>query len=83
MVLDYVLSALKGMRSDKYVPHCIACVNNSKYFQIDVLRFETTYTNTDMSTTLGQETVFFNFTATLSGYLPDAIYFCYFIPQNA
>ena len=53
MVLDYVLSALKGMRSDKYVPHCIACVNNSKYFQIDVLRFETTFANTDISTSLG------------------------------
>jgi hypothetical protein len=27
--------------------------------------------------------VFFNSTATLSGYLPDAIYYCYFVPGTA
>jgi hypothetical protein len=30
-----------------------------------------------------QETVFFNMTATISGYLPDAIYYCYFIPNTS
>jgi hypothetical protein len=80
MVLDYVLSAINGMRADKYVPYCTKCVNNTKYFEIDAQRFEITYWTTDKSTAEGFEKVFFNFTATISGYLPDAIYYCYFIP---
>jgi hypothetical protein len=82
MVLDYVLSALDGMRSDKYVNNCVPCANNSKYFIIDVNSFEYTKANTDTSTSAGKETVFFNFTATISGYLPDAIYYCFFVPEN-
>ena len=31
----------------------------------------------------GSEDVIFNTTATLSGYLPDAIYYCYFVPSTA
>lgn len=71
------------MRSDKYVPNSYACFNNSKYFQIDTILFERTYETTDMSTLDGKETVVFNGTATISGYLPDAIYYCYFLPQTA
>lgn len=39
MVLDYVLAALNGLNSDKYVPHSKSCVNNTKYFQIDFDNF--------------------------------------------
>ena len=78
--LDFVLSAINGLRADKYVPYCTKCVNNTKYFEIDVFTFRIIYATTDKSTATGIEKVFFNFTATISGYLPDAIYYCYFIP---
>jgi hypothetical protein len=45
-----------------------------------------TYTNYQIKSTdtqEGVEDVFFNTTATASGYLPDAIYYCYFVPSTA
>jgi hypothetical protein len=37
--MDYVLAALTGLKSDKYVPHSYACGNNTKYFIIDAELF--------------------------------------------
>jgi len=78
--LDYVLAALDGLNSDKYVPNSKSCVLNAKGFQIDVMRFETKYEATTARDRDAYEDIVFNATAAMSGYLPDTIYFCYFMP---
>lgn len=81
-ILDYVLSALNGLNSDRYVPNTKTCVNNTKYFQIDYMSFKNMYEDRERPMTVKEkETLLFNATAALSGYLPDAIYYCYFLPQ--
>eukprot|EP00347_Sterkiella_histriomuscorum_P009733 403340092 len=82
-VLDYVLAALNGLQSEKYVPNSKACVNNTKYFQIDTQTFMLRYNNQPDDSLETKEGLVFNATATVSGYLPNAIYFCYFIPQTS
>jgi hypothetical protein len=81
--MDYVMSALDGFNGDYYVPGSFNCSNNTRYFQIDALRTITNYENSDTTTLEGVEDVTFNTTSTISGYLPDAIYFCYFVPKTA
>ena len=83
MVYDYVLYALYGMRSDFYVSNCTTCANDTKYFELDARHFRATWRTVSRATTTGRRFVFFNMTATISGYLPDAIYYCFFIPQKS
>ena len=81
--MDYVLSALDGANSNYYVPGSYPCANNTKYFWIDTLHTITNYRIKNSNTQSGKEDMFFNTTSTLSGYLPDAIYYCYFVPSTA
>ena len=80
--MDYILSALKGLKSDHYIPGSFPCANNSKYFIIDTERTVTNFKIKSTDTMLGKEDVIFNTTATCSGYLPDVIYYCYFVPST-
>ncbi len=83
-MLDYVLAALKGMRADDYVANSISCVNDTKNFQIDAERWNTKWeTRQEPLSPKELEDIIFNGTAALSGYLPDSIYYCYFIPQTS
>ena len=84
-LMDYVMSAILGSNAEFYVSGSLPCGNNTKYLEIDAIR---THTNFKLKpdykmTKEGQEDMFFNVTATLSGYLPDVIYYCYFIPGKA
>lgn len=45
------------------------------------MRFETKYEATTARDRDAYEDIVFNATAAMSGYLPDTIYFCYFMPQ--
>jgi hypothetical protein len=81
--MDYVMSALDGFNGDYYVPGSFNCTNNARYFQIDVMRTITNFQDTPTTSLEGIEDVTFNTTATISGYLPDAIYYCYFVPKTA
>ncbi len=83
VTMDYVLAALDGANSNNYVNGSYDCGLNGRGFAVDVRRTITSYLTTDMSTQTGKETVFFNTTATISGYLPGTIYFCYFVPGRA
>ena len=85
VVMDYVISALAGFNSEAYLPGSFACVNNTKYFEIDTTHTLTNYrANPNAFSALETgENVVFNTTGTLSGYLPDAIYYCYFLPSKA
>lgn len=64
------------------MPGSYACGNNTKYFHIDVQHTVTKWETTSRATYDGKIDVTFNTTATLSGYLPDAIYYCYFVPED-
>ena len=79
------MSAIEGANADYYVPGAYPCGNNTKYFEIDATRTRTNYKlKPNYADSLeGREDVFFNSTATLSGYLPDALYYCYFVPGTA
>ena len=83
--MDYVMSALDGFNGEYYVPGSFACANNTRYFERDATHMITNYQlRPDAFNTLdGGENVVFNTTGTLSGYLPDAIYYCYFLPSTA
>ena len=81
--MDYVVSALTGLNSDYFVPGSFPCGNNTRYFSIDAARTVTNFEISPTDSLDGQEDVVFNTTATLSGYLPDAIYYCYFVPETA
>lgn len=85
VLMDYVMSALDGANGEYYVPGTFPCANNTKYFEIDATRTTTNfqYKPQAFDTLQGSEDVVFNTTATLSGYLPDAIYYCYFVPGTA
>ena len=82
--MDYVLSALDGLKSAQFVPGSVDCANNTKYFLLDAMHTQTNYrlkapaANGDV-----REDLIFNTTNTISGYLPDTIYYCYFIPHTA
>lgn len=84
-IMDYFLAALDGANGEYYVPGSFPCANNTKYFEIDVTRTSTNFRmKPDAVNTLeGTEDVLFNATATFSGHLPDAIYYCYFVPGTA
>ncbi|CDW83524.1 UNKNOWN [Stylonychia lemnae] len=79
--LDYVIAALNGLNSDKFVPNSKACAKNARNFTIDAERFKTKYESTTNRDREAYEQIVFNATAAVSGYLPDAIYYCYFIPD--
>lgn len=81
--MDYVMSALDGFNGDYYVPGSYNCTNNTRYFQIDVLRTYTKYTSASLLDVDDYEDVVFNTTSSISGYLPDAIYYCFFVPKTA
>ncbi len=83
--MDYMMSAIDGANAEFYVPGIYPCGNNSKYFEIDATRTKTNFQMKPnaIKTQEGTEDVLFNATATLSGYLPDAIYYCYFVPGTA
>ena len=81
--MDYILAALYGLKSESYVSGTIPCANNTKYFSIDTMRTVTNWEIKKYNTIDGIEDVTFNTTATLSGYLPDAIYYCYIVPSTA
>lgn len=81
--MDYVMSALNGFNGEYYVPGTFNCVNNTRYFQLDLIKTESTFATTNTGTLEGIETDVFSATATASGYLPDAIYYCYFVPGTA
>jgi hypothetical protein len=79
--MDYVMAALVGLRSDDYVPNTMTCANDTKYFTIDYERFMTKWEESLEPLTLSEwEDLVFNASGALSGYLPDAIYYCYFLP---
>jgi len=47
------------------------------------MRFRTKYEATTSRDRVAYEDIVFNATAAASHYLPDAIYYCYFIPDNS
>ena len=79
------MSALDGFNGDYYVPGAFNCANNTRYFEQDATHSITNYQMKPQAfdTQEGSEDVTFNITATLSGYLPDAIYYCYFLPSTS
>ena len=81
--MDYVLSAVSGFNAERYIPGVFPCANNTRYFQSDTIGTIDNFKTTSTSTLAGVEDVTFNTIATLSGYLPDAIYYCYFVPGTA
>jgi len=83
--MDYVMSALDGFNGEYYVPGSFSCANNTKYFERDATHMITNYQMRPnaFDTLDGGENVVFNTTGTISGYLPDAIYYCYFLPSTA
>jgi hypothetical protein len=83
ILMDYVIAALNGFNGDYYVPGSFNCTNNTRWFQVDAMRTITNYRTTPTNSLEGVEDVTFNTTATLSGYLPDAIYYCWFVPGTA
>lgn len=80
--MDYILAALDGSKSNEYVSNSYDCGLNGRYFAIDVRRTITNSLTEDTSSLSGVEDVVFNATATMSGYLPDTIYYCYFVPRR-
>lgn len=81
--MDYVIAALKGLQAIKYVPNAMKCASNAKYSIIDIELLKYRYENLPDDSYDTKEQMFFNLTATLSGYFPDAIYYCYFIPETS
>ena len=85
VLMDYVMSALDGFNSEQYVPGAFNCANFTRYFERDATHTATNYRlkPNAFDTLEGGEDVVFNTTGTLSGHLPDAIYYCYFLPSTA
>jgi len=83
-ILDYVIAALIGLRADDYVPNTLDCAYNANNFTINVQQWETIWNQRSQPMNLDEwETIVFNGTGALSGYLPDAIYYCYFLPEKS
>lgn len=83
--MDYIMSAIDGSNAEYYVPGSFPCGNNTRYFEIDATRTRTNFQTKPnaFKSMEGTEDAIFNATATLSGYLPDSIYHCYFVPGTA